>query len=230
MALLKNIRVYLRAAKGYSLERQRADCEAAIAALDLPHVVYAQGGLGGGLDDRERWITALRSDEIAVVPRLDLIARPKVESGRRPLVDFTVALATIRERSAYLLEACTGVTSDDGKRWLARVEASANLIAHGRTLRSATAKKMAAKSAKVRRKASIVRQWRLPDRASDLLRWQQHWRDPAYSNAEEAWDALPDDVRADLGSIGTARRVLGRRLPGKRNIGRPRKAAKRKQR
>jgi len=53
--------------------------------------------------------------------------------------------------------------------------------------------------------------------------WAQIWCDPLYSNDKEAYDAMPQDVRDQIKSLQTARKIFGRRKPNNRNIGRPKK-------
>lgn len=49
-----------------------------------------------------------------------------------------------------------------------------------------------------------------------------YWRDPIYPNAQAAYDAMPDDVRAQIKSLSTANDIFGKRKPGA-NAGRPKK-------
>lgn len=60
---------------------------------------------------------------------------------------------------------------------------------------------------------SVKDKWHAPNMRKELSRWQQHWRDPIYSSAEAAFEAFPDEIKAEFGSMTTARRVFGRRRP-----------------
>ena len=56
-----------------------------------------------------------------------------------------------------------------------------------------------------------------------LERWAQIWCDPLFVEDKEAYEAMPEEVRQQIKSMETARRVFGRRKPNNGNIGRPKK-------
>lgn len=62
-----------------------------------------------------------------------------------------------------------------------------------------------------------------PERVDDLEVMGRIWRDPKHSNDKEAYEALPDEVRAQITSAGTARRIFGKRRPKETKYGRPKK-------
>lgn len=76
----------------------------------------------------------------------------------------------------------------------------------------------------------VVDRWtKDPSMKATRERWAQHWRDIAYRSAREALDAMPEEIRAEMGSLETARRIFGRRRPGDPSAGgRPPKKPKRK--
>lgn len=74
----------------------------------------------------------------------------------------------------------------------------------------------------------VVDKWHSAAMRKELARWQQHWRDPIYSSADAAFEAFPDEIKDEFGSMTTARRVFGRRRPHDPTAGgRPPKKPKR---
>lgn len=205
---LINSRAYVRPARGLDAERMAEACQAVALRLGVPCTVYVEGE-----QSREMWLRALRKDEAAIVARLFLLAGPR-KPGRRPSVDFTTTLADVLQRAAYIVDAQTGITSKDGKRWRELVEAAISRVVQGRALRPAKAREMQRKS-RERAPIGVVRHWTSPAMREERERWAAHWRDPVYTSAVAAFEAMPAEMQAEFGSVITARRVFGPRHPGK---------------
>lgn len=199
MTHVKNIRAYLRPLRDYPLDAQRKAVEAAGAK-----VIYAEGEVA---DARAAWLRALRPDEVAMLPRLDVLAVLRTPSGPRPSVDFASTLAAVQDKCLYIHEAESGTTSKDGKRWHELVAWAAGRVAGGRALPAKKARAMAKKRWANAAPGTVAR-WLSPHMAKDRHRWGQHWRDPKYGSEQKAFDALPDDIKRELGSKATARRIF----------------------
>lgn len=217
MTHVENVRAYLRAIEGLPIERQRELCAAIAGAT------YYEG------DERDAWVRALRRDEMALVARLEVIAQPKTIGSRRPLVDFTATLADLLRKARVVVDAETGITSEDGRRWRDLVEWTAHRIATGkRRLPRKMAKTMAQKRWAAA-EPGVVERWKSPAKTKDRERWGQHYRDPSFSSARVAFEAMPEEIRAEIGSLKTAERIFGRRRPGDPSAGgrRPKRRGKR---
>ena len=209
MAHVDKFTIFLRGLRGHTVERQRELIEREIKRRGAS--VMAEYIAGESGDDRDEWIKRTRSNEGAMVAGLYVIPEPAAK-GKRPSADLTAALVDIIQRCALVVDAETGVSSRDGKRWRELVEKSAVKTAGGRALSRKRAQKMAEKRWD-KADPGVEKRWNAPNMKRELARWQQHWRDPIYSSAEAAFAALPDDIRKEFGSVTTARRVLKRRRP-----------------
>lgn len=219
MKHVENIRAFLRPVRFLTAERQREMLEPLIG--DTSAVFYEA-------KERDHWVRSLRSDEMALVARLEVIAETR-DKVRRPLVDFTAALADIIQRAHVVVEAETGITSHDGKRWRDLVELTARRLATGsRRLPKAEARRMATKRW-ARAEPGVVRRWLSHSKAAARAKWAQHYRDPIYPSARAAFEAMPEEIRAEIGSLKTAERIFGRRRPGDPSAGgRPPKRRRKK--
>lgn len=186
------------------VEWQQKACAEAVEPLGLPHVTYTQEPLTGTRDRREAWLTALLADEVAVVASLEVLVR-KPPDGTRRIVDWNNAISLACQRAHHMVEASTGITSLDRKQWAARLNAVANKIANGRVLTRARARRMA-KLSRERRPPGIVATWLDASFAKRREAAQKRWH--GARTRREAWDALTDAERDELGSISTAMRVL----------------------
>lgn len=220
---MKNCTVYYRALRGLSVEQQRQMC--AVAAKRLGVRIAAEYTHREFGDDRDEWIRRTRCTEIAMVARLEVIAQSRDEV-KRPTVDFAAALQDVIQSCERLVEAASGTTSRDGKKWRDLVVSAGNIVAAGRLMTKHRARKMAAKRW-ANAKPGTVRLWHTPAMADELKRWSQHWRDPQYGNDVEAFEALPPKLRDEIGSPTSARRIFGKRRPGNKSAG-GRPPAKRK--
>lgn len=212
---MENIRAYL---SSRDPDSQRLIIRDYVGAADV-------AWYGPGIRGREQWLRQLRSDEAAIVARLDCIAGQRSDGIARPSVDFTMTLHRLLSSCAYVVDAEIGVTSNDGPAWTARLEWAANRVLSRRRMKDGEAKAMAKKRwAKVKPKdRGAVTRWLSRAMRDERERWAQHWRDPQYQSAQAAYEAMPAEVRAEIGSLVNARRVFGPRRPGdKRAGGRPR--------
>lgn len=207
MKHVENARAYLRAIEGLTLDRQRALCSAVATAI------FYEG------DERDGWLRALRRDEVALVARLEVIAAPKAIGGKRPLVDFTATLSVLLHKARVVVDAETGITSNDGRKWSDLVEWTAQRIATGsRRLPRTRAKSMAAKRWGAAEPGMRSR-WRSPAMRTEFERWGQHWRDPKYNSAEAAFAALPEDMQREFRNVTMMRRIFEHRRPGDPSAG-----------
>lgn len=209
MKQVQNFTLFFRALRGHPVERQRELIEREIKRRGAS--VMAEYIAGESGDDRDEWIRRTRANEGAMVAGLYVI--PEMASkGKRPSADLTAALLDIVQRCALVVDAETGVSSKDGKRWRDLVEKSATKTASGRALSRKKAQKMA-RTKWAKSSPGVVERWAAPNMRKELARWQQHWRDPMYSSAEAAFAALPEEMQIEFGSMTTLRRVFGRRRP-----------------
>lgn len=206
MTLLKNIRAYIRPVATYSEAKQREAVDRAVAKLSLPVAYYVETKAG---TVRDAWLRALRSDEVAIVSRLDMLAGPRKLVGR-PMVDLTHAISMATSSAAYLVDAERGIASNDRKRWPEVLSYTANRVVQGRRLTPAKARAMAEKSHEDR-EPGIVDRWRNdPGHKAQRDLWGSVWRDvQKYPNATAAVNAMP----AEIASVATAYRIWGARVP-----------------
>lgn len=219
MTHVANVRAYLRPLRGLPVERQREMCEAACPGQTI--TFYE-------VHEREAWLRALRSDEIALVARLDVLAEPKRPGVKtRPMADFSATLSEAQRRAHAVMDAETGASSSDhGSSWRRLVEYTGQRLARGtRRLVKKDAKRMARRRWDAAEPGTVER-WQSPAMRSEFARWGQHWRDPSFPNAEAAFAALPEALQKEFGSLTTARRIFGRRTTGKRGR-RPKRRGKR---
>lgn len=196
----------------------REACEAAAARAGVSVTIYIEGEV-----TREAWVRALRSDEVAIICRLDLLAERHVK-GRRPNADFSATLARVLQRAAYVIDAKSGISSRDA-RWPEIVRWASDRVASGRSLSRKRAQAMARRSRETA-EPGVVELWRSPPMRDEHARWSQHWRDPTYSSSEAAFAALPERLQDKYGSVSTMRRIFGERHPDKK-FGRPKAKKKR---
>lgn len=218
MTHVVNIRAYLRPLRGLPVERQREMCEAACPGQTI--TFYE-------VNEREAWLRALRSDEIALVARLDVLAEPKRPGVKtRPMADFSAALSEAQRRARAVMDAETGASSSDpGSSWRRLVEYTGQRLARGtRRLVKKDAKRMARKRWD-KAAPGLRERWQSPAMRTEFERWAQHWRDPQHT-AASAFAALPEHLQKEFGSLTTARRIFGRRTTGKRGR-RPKRREKR---
>lgn len=162
--------------------------------------------------EREAWMRSLRPGDVAKIARLSLLAVPRTENGPSPSTDFAVCLFRLLKRGVVIVEAETGITSDDVDGFAGAVEKAANQISAGRRLTPARARKMgeAARNIMIERSATTVlakpemRRWLNPIRAM--------WSSVEFASRAAAADAvnamLRDAGLAELGSPRTIERAF----------------------
>lgn len=225
MRRVENIRAYVRAVRGATVEQQRKLVSEAATAVGAPLTIYEESD--GTVVDA--LIRATRGDELVILPRLHVLAPAKKEGGKRPLVMFTTRLQSLVRRAAYILDADSKISSNDEK-WDDLVEWTGNLVAKGgRVLTRKKAQEMAAKSA-ARAEPGVVERWSAPHMEKHRDQLGSVWRDTArHKTAEAVWNSLPPEMREEFGSLRTFRNVLGPRRPGDpRAGGRPPKGGVRR--
>lgn len=134
-----------------------------------------------------------KGDEAAIVMRLSGLGE-KIKKQRPGLTYFTRLLALVGT-SYCVLDAETGISSFDGKKWEKLVIDSYNVVTNSRVLNSPRAKKMAAKSHSKtsKRPKGLEKHWKSEAMTAEREAMAKHWRDPIYKSAEAAIAACPDE-------------------------------------
>lgn len=225
MRAVENYTVFYRALRGHSIDHQRKMVEAIVARLGGRIIAeYTAGEMG---EDRDEWIRRTRATEGAIVAGLYVIPEPAMKAsrgvkGRRPSADYAAALMALVQGCAVIVDAESGLTSKDGAKWRALVELHAGKTAAGRQMTKARARKMAAKRWEgVPPKATD--RWSAPNMRRERERWAQHWRDPKYRTGQDAFDALPVEMRDEIRTPRRMYDIFGPRNPSGSKGGRPRK-------
>lgn len=212
----KTYTAFYRPIKGHSVEHQRKLVLAYVQQRGGRIVAEYTANLKS-LGERDEWIARTRKTEAAIVAGLFVIPEPAAK-GSRPTADYARAMMQLFSRAGIVVEAMSGITSADGEAWENLIYDHSIKTARGRVLTTREAKKMSAESQR-RRGPDIAPAWNAPNMRAEKIRWQQHWRDPAFSSARKAFDAMPADIRESLGSYRTAINVLGKRRPGDKSAG-----------
>lgn len=152
--------------------------------------------------------------EIVFIARLDALA----DRGRGIGERFFMRLIRLRDVSYCIVEADTGLTSNDGEPWYDRVQEMASKLMRGRPLSKEQATKLGRVS-QSDREPGLVDEWLSPIRTADRERVGQHWRDPSFKSAKEAIATAPEE----FAELRTASRSTWERIFGGRT-----KRAKRK--
>lgn len=199
-----------------SQEAQIELCRSAVDCLDgLPPLkhIYQSDEFDLFVADLER-----EANQIAIVARLVAIAE-KNPKGRRRGVAFHLRLDRLTRAALVILDAETGIRSDQGDAWTRHVEITANRITNGRTLSSVRAKKMAAKK-HAKRPRGIEQEWKSPAKAEERKHLGTLWRDPSIPNAAAALEQIGEKFpELDGVSRKTIERIVGgRTLRAKRVV------------
>lgn len=213
-----NYVAFYRPLRSYTTESQRAIVCSWLDQNGGKLVAEYTAGEHG--DDLIEWQRRTRSTEGAIVA--DLWAIPEMRrDGTRPTSIYSATLAALAATCAVIVEARTGITSRDGAKWRAAVEAGANKVASGRERPRGHAKKMArARWAKAA--PGIVEEWLSPNMASEREQWQNHWCNrKKYRSAQAAFDAFPAKLQQEFASTRTAYRIFGPRDPDRESGGKP---------
>lgn len=216
--LSKNLRVYIRPMRDYGEDAQRKEVE----HLN-PRAVYVDKPqfAGDRTDYRAAWIDSLRPSEgaVAVVSRLWVLAKPQTNgSDMRPSADFIATMTEVLARGVPIVEAASGISSQDLPAWRGLMEKTAKRIAVGRGHSPRLARKIGKLGAAMMKQRAVSTKWRSPEMAAERKKYASVWRDLAYANATEALAALPDEIDTE----SMARRIFGKRMP-RVKTGRPRK-------
>lgn len=222
-------RIFIRPVLGLSEEIQRRMIDRAIEKLDIDSAIYESPLIGDKQNERGSLLhDCKRGDEVVIVARLDCLARKRVEVKTSITIDFALFVSSLLQRCQYILVLDDNmgdfkpITSLDDD-WDAVMERAVYVATNGRKLSSEKAKDMQS-----RRWAGqfrgVVKEWTLnPERAKELEDMGRIWRDPKYTNEQQAYDAMPEEVRAQIKSVVTARKIFGKRKPNNKNLGRKKK-------
>lgn len=220
--MLKTRRAFIRAIKGLPVQRQRQMATDARCGDIYEHGEFKRRDM----DERELWVRSLRADDVAWVPDLRVLLRPKAELGRsRITADFTGLLAAICSKRAVVEEGTTGIRSDT-KDWANRVQSVAQK-AH-LAARSTAGINKAAKTARAARVGSgLVALWTSPAKEPERRKALVIWQSRSFSNAAAAKAALPDELAK--ASVPTLQRIFHEgRYPARKGMGGRPKATKSK--
>jgi len=232
----KHANIFIRPVTALSEEVQRRMIKRAIERLDIPHKYYVAQASGDKEDSRGLLLHQTRtSGDVIVVCRLNVLARPGDEVSTTVTKDFTFFIGELIKKADYILildsnlvgnkpEEDNSVTSND-KEWEAVYHRAVNVASKAKDLKSKKATEMVTTRWKKKGEfKGVFDEWtKNPERADDLEVMGRIWRDPKHSNDKEAYEALPDEVRAQITSAGTARRIFGKRRPKETKYGRPKK-------
>lgn len=222
MKHVKNLVALYRPVAGLSVDRQREACQA--VAKQIGAKIAMEYDATNDADALHEWRSGMRSADIAIVAKLFCIPDWRAPKAR-PTSVFGETLTDFASRDIVLISAMDQVASADGAKWVAAVRAAHDTLAGGnRKLPRKKAQDMARRSHESRADGA-VRRWTTEAMSDVRERWAIVWRDLKHSRAEDAFAAMPEDVRRDIGSIQSARRIFGKRRPGdKKAGGRPSKA------
>lgn len=221
-------RVFVRPVTGLSEEVQMRMIDRALEKLGLSHEIYKSKLTGDKQNERGSLLHDARHDEVIIVARLNVLARTRVEVRSSITIDFTLYVSALLRKCKYILVLddnlgeFESIISDD-EDWDEVMERAIYVATYGRKMSSEEGRALADKrwAGKYR---GVVKEWtKNPERAKDLEDMARIWRDPKFKNDQEAYDALPDEVRKQIKSLVTARRIFGRRKPNNKNLGRKKK-------
>jgi len=227
--------IFIRPIPALSEEIQRRMIKRAIERLGVPHKFYVSPAKKDKDDVRGLMLSHCRPGraDVVIVARLNVLARPGVEckiSVTRDLMHFVGDLLLKCEYILVLDDNLQGrdprtdnsVTSKDSE-WKEVYDRAINVATNGRTLESKKASDMS-NTRWDREFKGVVEEWTENiERAEDLERYGEIWRDTKYINAKIAYEAMPDDVRAQITSVHMARKIFGKRKPLETKYGRPKK-------
>lgn len=196
----------MRGIRGHEAETQRDDIKVEAKRRGIKIENEYNGATAG---DRDEWIHRLRPErgDGAILSGLYVLAEPSSEA-RRPSADFTVSLGRLLRKALIVVDAETGISSEDGEAWDALVESAINVVAAGRKMTSERGRQMRAKRPPG---PSVQAEWSKPEMIKERERWGQFWRDPKFKGKGDAYifSKMPAKIRASLKSHHMARRVLG---------------------
>jgi len=208
--------VFVRGMRGHEAETQRDDCAAEAKRRGIKILNEYNGATPG---DRDEWIKRLRGEkgDGAMLSGLYVLAEP-ASANCRPSADFVVALGKLLRNAAIVVDAESGISSEDGEAWDELVRSAINVVAGGRKMTSERGRKMRAKR---KPGPSVKAEWSKPEMIKERERWEQFWRDPKFKGKgdEYVFLKMPAKVREMLKSPSMARRVFGPKRLGDPSAG-----------
>ena len=226
----RTARVFTRPVVGLSEEIQQRMIARAVKKLGIERQDYSSPLTGDKTNERGSLLNDARANEVVIVSRLDVLARSRAEVKTSVSRDFMFFVSALVRKCQYVLVLNDNLQSgkhipviSDDKDWDDVMERALNVATKGRTLSS----KKASEKASLRWSGEfrgVVAEWTTnPERAKELEDVSRIWRDTKYTNEREAYAAFPEEVRAQIKSLVTARRIFGKRNPNVNNVGRPKK-------
>lgn len=206
---------FVRPAGSYTADEQREIIAAWLKANGCTlETEYDAGEFAGA---RDEWVTRTRKTEGAIIAALWLIGEPRGNIGR-PTTDFIRALSKIEHAAALVVEAETGIASTS-KQWADRKAEAQDFIAAGkRRLSKRQQRVMAAARAKKAVPGGLER-WRDPANKRRYDKWHAHWTSRKFKSGAEAYNAIPEDVRDDIGGLRMMYKIFGPRHLGDVRVG-----------
>lgn len=198
---------FVRAAGSYTADKQRDEINAWLKQHGgKVETEYDAAELPGAVDE---WATRTAKTEGAIVAALWLLPEGKA-SGTRPVVQMTRILGEVSRRAMLVVEASTGMTSRHAK-WPERCAEAVDYLSRGKRKLSTAQAKAMAKRALEKSPPGAVERWHDRANASRLKALRTHWLSREFSSGVEAYNALPDDIRRDVGSIRMLYKICGPR-------------------
>lgn len=207
MTQLTNARAWLRDIPGWSEDEQETDVREWCKARGLKVSIYRASEAA-----RDVYVRAIRANEAAVLPRLDIIVSPPGKRQGRPSHEFARLLDQIRAGSAVVVDIWHDARSDDGKSWDIALSAALRRVSGGRkSLDVGTAKSLQVRSVKARNSKSPLAKWRgLKERDHrDYRAARAIWKSREFPNALAARQALPEELR-EVSTVSLDRLFDGR--------------------
>lgn len=226
MKRTKTASILYRAVSGIPVARQQEACRALVKELGLK--ISAEYNADTEPDALKEWRRGLKSTDVAIVAALTCIPEWRAKGAKPgPVLGEVLLDFATRKPPMLLISAMDGVSSAEGAKWLALARTAHDALSLGARKRPRKEYQRMAKLSHAARGASAEARFAaLPKSVQDAC--GATWRDPRFSNADDARAALPEDVKRDIiTSVSVAYRVLKERRPGdKRAGGRGRKVAR----
>lgn len=202
---ITQVRAYCRALPHWTEDGQASACEAWAIEQGLRPVVYRDSVHGRG-----EFMRALRSSDLVLLPRIDVLAVP-MGKDKRPSVDLSAALGEVTGRAGRVVELYSGAEFGvDG--WPDAVAKAASRTVSGRSRSPKYMRKIGRKGGAVAKARSVVNAWHAetPEAEARLEQYRVVWRSLEFDNYRQAQARMPPDLRHV--SRKTLERIFGPRL------------------
>ena len=214
--------VFIRPIRGLSEEIQMRMIDKAVKQLGIRHEIYKAPIANDNADERGAVLRHCRGTEVVVVARLNVLGRPRSETGDKTASrEFMSFVSKLHRKCKYILvlddnlpstPVNSSITSDD-KEWDEVLDRAINVVANSRSLTPEGSKKL-----NISRWAGTFRgvrdEWtNNPERAEEREAMARIWRDPKNLTAKAAFAAMPEHIRKQFKNVQMAGKILGKRNP-----------------